>query len=76
MALILLLFLLSRIGKLIPVGATAGYLFIIGAIMVIPDNLVAAVQDGNMVGIITFVITAISDPFIGMLAGIATQLIL
>lgn len=76
MALILLLFLLSRIGKLIPVGATAGYLFIIGAVMVIPDNLVAAVQDGNMVGIITFVITAISDPFIGMLAGIATQLIL
>ena len=42
----------------------------------IPDNLVAAVQDGNMVGIITFVITAISDPFIGMLAGILTQLVL
>lgn len=76
MALILLLFLLSKIGKLIPVGATAGYLFVIGAIMVIPDNLVAAVQDGNMVGIITFVITAISDPFIGMLAGIVTQFIL
>ncbi|HWQ73872.1 MAG TPA: NCS2 family permease [Syntrophomonas sp.] len=76
MAFILLLFLLSKIGKLIPVGATAGYLFVIGAIMVIPDNLVAAVQDGNMVGIITFVITAISDPFIGMLAGIVTQLIL
>ncbi|NLW44117.1 MAG: NCS2 family permease [Syntrophomonadaceae bacterium] len=76
MALILLLFLLPKIGKLIPIGATAGYLFIIGAIIVIPDNLVAAVQDGNMVGIITFVITAISDPFIGMLAGILTQLVL
>jgi len=76
MALILLLFLLPKIGKLIPVGATAGYLFILGAIMVIPENLVAAVQDGNMVGIITFVITAISDPFIGMLAGIVTQFLM
>jgi len=76
MAFILLLFLLPKIGKLIPIGATAGYLFIIGAIIVIPDNLVAAVQDGNMVGIITFVITAISDPFIGMVAGILTQLIM
>lgn len=76
MALILLLFLLPKIGKLIPVGATAGYLFIIGAIIVIPENLVAAVQGGNMVGIITFVITAVSDPFIGMLAGILTQLVM
>ncbi|NLB89370.1 MAG: NCS2 family permease [Syntrophomonadaceae bacterium] len=76
MAFILLLFLLPKIGKLIPVGATAGYLFIIGAIIVIPDNLVFAVQDGNMVGIITFVITAISDPFIGMLAGILAQFIM
>lgn len=76
MALILLFFLLPKIGKLIPVGATAGYLFIIGAIIVIPDNLVAAVQDGNMVGIITFVITAISDPFIGMLAGILASLLM
>jgi len=76
MAFILLLFLLPKIGKLIPIGATAGYLFIIGAIIVIPENLVAAVQDGNMVGIITFVITAISDPFIGMLAGILTQLVM
>lgn len=76
MAFILLVFLLPKIGKLIPIGATAGYLFIIGAIIVIPDNLVAAVQDGNMVGIITFVITAISDPFIGMVAGILTQLIM
>lgn len=76
MAFILLLFLLPKIGKLIPVGATAGYLFIIGAIIVIPDNLVAAVQGGNMVGIITFVITAISDPFIGMLAGILAQFVM
>lgn len=76
MAFILLLFLLPKMGKLIPVGATAGYLFIIGAIIVIPDNLVFAVQDGNMVGIITFVITAISDPFIGMLAGILAQFIM
>lgn len=76
MAFILLLFLLPKMGKLIPVGATAGYLFIIGAIIVIPDNLVFAVQDGNMVGIVTFVITAISDPFIGMLAGILAQFIM
>jgi AGZA family xanthine/uracil permease-like MFS transporter len=76
MALILLLFLLPKIGKLIPIGATAGYLFIIGAIIVIPDNLIAAVGDGNMVGIITFVITAVSDPFIGMVAGILAQLVM
>lgn len=76
MALILLFFLLPKMGKFIPVGATAGYLFIIGAFIVIPDNLVAAVQDGSMVGIITFIITAISDPFLGMLAGILSGLIL
>lgn len=76
MAIILLLFLLPKIGKFIPIGATAGFLFIIGAIIVLPDNLVLAVQDGNMVGIITFLITAISDPFIGMLAGILAQFIM
>lgn len=76
MALILLFFLLPKMGKFIPVGATAGYLFIIGAFIVIPDNLVAAVQGGNMVGIIAFIITAISDPFLGMLAGIVAGLVL
>lgn len=76
MALILLFFLLPKMGKFIPVGATAGYLFIIGAFIVIPDNLVAAVQDGSMVGIITFIITAISDPFLGMVAGILSGLVL
>jgi hypothetical protein len=29
-----------------------------------------------MVGIITFVITAVSDPFIGMVAGILAQLVM
>ncbi len=76
MALLLLFLILPKLGKLIPVGATAGYLFIIGAIIVIPDNLIFAVQDGNMVGIITFVITAVSDPFIGMVAGVLASLIM
>lgn len=76
MALLLLFLILPKLGKLIPVGATAGYLFIIGAIIVIPENLVFAVQDGNMVGIITFIITAVSDPFIGMVAGVLASLIM
>jgi len=76
MALILLFFLLPKMGKFIPVGATAGYLFIIGAFIVIPDNLVVAVQGGDMAGIMTFIITAISDPFLGMLAGVVAGLFL
>lgn len=76
MALILLFFLLPKMGKFIPVGATAGYLFIIGAFIVIPDNLVVAVQGGDMAGIMTFIITAISDPFLGMLAGVVAGLVL
>lgn len=76
MALILLLLLLPKLSKLIPMGATAGYLFIIGAFIVIPPNLVVAVQGGDMAGIMAFIITAISDPFLGMLAGILAGLIL
>lgn len=77
MAIILFSGLLPKIAKYIPVSATSGYLFIIGAFAVLPDNLKLAVEAGDsLVGIITFLVTVVSDPFLGMIAGILARFIM
>lgn len=77
MAIILLSGLLPKIGKLIPTASISGFLFVLGAIVTVPGNATAALTAGDassgVVGGITMVVTAITDPFLGMLAGVLLQ---
>lgn len=75
MAVILFAGLLPKMGKYIPSESIAGFLFVLGAIVTVPANALVAlsvtdVPGGPIVGGITMTVTAITDPFFGMLAGI------
>jgi len=78
MAVILFSGLLPKIGKYIPSQSIAGFLFVLGALVTVPGDGAAAFSgtDGSpLVGGVTMVITAIVDPFVGMLAGILLRLL-
>lgn len=75
MAIILFSGLLPKMGKYIPSESIAGFLFVLGAIVTVPVNAVSAltatgVPGGPIVGGITMTVTAITDPFLGMVSGI------
>lgn len=80
MALILVTGLLPRIGKYIPAESISGFLFVLGAIVTVPGNaasaLTSTLPNGQLIGGVTMAVTAISDPFFGMLAGIAIKILL
>ncbi|MFC4386205.1 NCS2 family permease [Gracilibacillus marinus] len=80
MAIILLLKLLPKIGKFIPTASIAGFLFVLGAIVTLPGNAAAALTTGEgsegIIGAITMVVTAITDPFVGMLSGVVIQFLM
>lgn len=69
--------LFYKFGKLVPVGAVGGYLFVLGAILVFPPYAASAMAGSNpLVSGITAVMTAVTDPFIGMLCGVGMRFIL
>ncbi len=75
MAIILFAGLLPKIGNYVPSESIAGFLFVLGAVVTAPSSAMAAlsvadIPGGVMVGGITMTVTAISDPFYGMLAGV------
>ena len=77
MAIILFSGLLPKIGKFIPSESIAGFLFVLGAMVTVPGDGAAAFSgaDGSpILGGVTMVVTAIVDPFVGMLAGIVLKL--
>lgn len=80
MAVILLAGLLPKIGRFVPSASIAGFLFVLGAIVTLPGNATAAFSTGEaasgLVGGITMVVTAITDPFLGMLAGLIIQFLI
>jgi AGZA family xanthine/uracil permease-like MFS transporter len=80
MAVILFLKLLPKIGKYVPSASIVGFLFVLGAIVTLPGNAEAALTGdtpgSSLVGGITMVVTAIADPFLGMLAGVMMQFLL
>ncbi|CQR45961.1 hypothetical protein BN1058_00204 [Paraliobacillus sp. PM-2] len=80
MALILIFGILPKIGKYIPTASISGFLFVLGAIVTLPDNAVAALTTGDaslgVVGAITMIVTAITDPFVGMVSGIVIQFLI
>lgn len=80
MAVILLFKLLPKIGRYVPSASIAGFLFVLGAIVTLPDNAAAALTGeaagSSIVGGITMIVTAITDPFFGMLSGVIMQFLL
>lgn len=81
MAGILLLKLLPKIGKYVPNESIAGFLFVLGAIVTVPVNTAVAFADGagaasTIVAGVTMAVTAIVEPFSGMVSGLIIQLLL
>ena len=80
MALILFFGLLPKIGKFIPSQSIAGFLFILGAFVTIPADGVAAFATGEaggpVIAAVTMAVTAVMDPFFGMLAGIVLKILI
>lgn len=80
MAAILFARLLPKIGRFIPSESISGFLFVLGAIVTVPVNAISALTGGDassgLVGGMTMVVTAISDPFFGMLAGLLMRLLI
>lgn len=80
MAAILFAGLLPKIGNYIPSESIAGFLFVLGAIVTAPSSALAAlsvtgIPGGAIVGGITMTVTAISDPFFGMLSGVVFRIV-
>lgn len=79
MAIILFSGLLPKLGKYIPSESIAGFLFVLGAIVTVPVNASNALTLGTnaadpLIGGVTMTVTAITDPFLGMLAGLIIKL--
>lgn len=80
MAVILFFGLLPKIGKFVPSQSIAGFLFILGAFVTIPGDGATAFSTGEpggtVLAAVTMSVTAVFDPFFGMLAGIVLKLII
>lgn len=80
MAAILFAGFLPKIGKYIPTGSIAGFLFVLGALVTVPVDAAAAlgstVPNGSLIGGVTMAVTAITDPFLGMIAGLLLKILL
>ena len=72
---ILLSGLLPKIGKFVPASSIAGFLFVLGIFKTVALDAPAALASAPVVGSITMVVTAVTNPFIGMVAGIAARLL-
>ncbi|OGO05981.1 MAG: hypothetical protein A2Y73_06730 [Chloroflexi bacterium RBG_13_56_8] len=74
---LLLIGLVRKFARYVPLAATGGYLFVIGAMLSLPFNAADAFAQGNPVVVaITMAVTAWIDPFTGMVAGVLVQAIM
>jgi AGZA family xanthine/uracil permease-like MFS transporter len=73
MAAITLLGLVRRLGKFIPLQAIAGFLIVLGIPVVLPEQMPLAAQ-APLAGGTALAVTALSNPFYGLLAGQAVLL--
>lgn len=81
MAIILITKMLPKVGKFVPSESIAGFLLVLGAIVTVPINASLALQAGigssdMIVGAVTMTVTAITDPFIGMVSGVAVKFLI
>ncbi|MBP2636056.1 MAG: hypothetical protein H6Q72_1963 [Firmicutes bacterium] len=70
--------LLVKIGKYVPNESIAGFLLVLGGIVTVPINATLALSGGvgsadSIVGGVTMTVTAISDPFVGMVSGLLVK---
>lgn len=72
---ILLSGLLPKIGKYVPSSSIAGFLFVLGVFKTVCLDAPAALATAPAVGGLTMAVTAVTNPFFGMLAGIAARLL-
>lgn len=74
---LLLLGFLPRLAKFVPMASIAGFLFLLGAVIAIPENIGGIMTETDaMSGPITLVVTAATfDPFLGMMSGIIVRFI-
>jgi len=81
MAIILITKMLPKVGKFVPSESIAGFLLVLGAIVTVPINATLALQSGfgssdMIVGGVTMTVTAITDPFIGMVSGVLVKFLI
>jgi AGZA family xanthine/uracil permease-like MFS transporter len=71
---ILLMGLIGRAAKYIPIQAVTGFLLVLGTLIIFPGNAPQAMKADPVVGGVTAVVTgATMDPFIGMVAGLIVK---
>lgn len=73
MAVILLVKLLPTLARFVASETIAGFLLVLGAIVVFPTNFSLGFQADPLLAGVTATLTASSDPFVGMLAGIIVR---
>lgn len=76
MAVILLAKLLPKIANYVPNQSIAGFLFVLGAIVVFPTNIGLGLEGTPIVGGVTAIVTSVTDPFIGMISGIFVRFLM
>ena len=64
---------ITKIAKYIPAETISGFLFVLGAFAVFPQDATAALTEDPVVGGCVIIVTSFSDPFIGMVSGIALK---
>lgn len=70
MAMILLLGWLQRFGRYVPSSSIAGFLFVLGMFVTFPENAAAALAGKDqLIAAATMLVTALVDPFVGLLSG-------
>ena len=73
-AVILLLGLIGRAARYVPIQAVTGFLLVLGALIIFPGNAPQAMKADPVVGGVTAVVTgATMDPFIGMISGLIVK---
>lgn len=73
MAVILLIKVLPKVAKYVPSQSIAGFLFVLGALVVFPGNASVGLADSPIVASVTTIVTAVTDPFVGMIAGLIVR---
>lgn len=76
MAAVLFAKLLPKIAKYVPSESIAGFLLVLGAIIVFPENIGLGIAANPLVAGVTTIVTAGTDPFVGMLSGIVVRFLM
>jgi len=76
-AVILLLGFIGKASKYIPLQAVCGFLLLLGALIIFPENAPLAMEADPLVAGVTVTVTAATmDPFLGLIAGLLTKAIM